>query len=245
MRTTLPLFLMIALLVVAPARPGARDAVRGACVRVSAECPSKPEPAVTSYRAIRRMSATNDRYKLTGWLEAWTELEAGTGFTFGIATEGGSGYIRNKVLRKVLEAEGQAVATGDGDRAALTSANYVFGEPEHAGDGLLRISLTPRREDMLLVAGAMFVAETDRDLIRIEGRLSKAPSFWTRRVEVVRTYGRIDGHRVALETTSTANVLVAGESSFSMRYEYERINGATVGPPIPGAGGSARRPIGW
>ncbi len=245
MRTTLPLFLMIALLVVVPARPGARDAVRGACVRVSAECPSKPEPAVTSYRAIRRMSATNDRYKLTGWLEAWTELEAGRGFTFGIATEGGSGYIRNKVLRKVLEAEGQAVATGDGDRAALTSANYVFGEPEHAGDGLLRISLTPRREDMLLVAGAMFVAETDRDLIRIEGRLSKAPSFWTRRVEVVRTYGRIDGHRVALETTSTANVLVAGASSFTMRYEYERINGATVGPPIPGAGGSARRPIGW
>ncbi|HXG53805.1 MAG TPA: hypothetical protein VNJ03_00355 [Vicinamibacterales bacterium] len=247
MRRTLTSLLISLVYGVGPAHPAARDIEKIPCVRVSAECPSRPEPPVTSYRAIRRMSATNDRYKLTGWLEAWTELEAGKGFTFGVATEGGSGYIRTKVLRKVLEAEGDAVAAKEGDRAGLTSENYVFGEPERIEDGLLRISLRPRRADKLLIDGAMFVTESDRDLVRIEGRLSKAPSFWTRRVEIVRTYGRIDGHRVALETTSTASVLVAGESSFTMRYEYERINGVAVGAPapVPAPGPAPRLPIGW
>ena len=40
----------------------------------------------------------------------------------------------------------------------------------------------------------------DRDLVWIEGRLAKTPSCWARRVDIVRTSGRIDGHRVPLET---------------------------------------------
>lgn len=78
--------------------------------------------------------------------------------------------------------------------------------------------------------------EADRDLVRVEGRLAKAPSFWTRRVDVVRTYGRVGGYRVPIETTSVASVLMAGESSFSMRYTYERINGRVVGAADGGAG---------
>ena len=72
--------------------------------------------------------------------------------------------------------------------------------------------------------GSIFVNPDDGDLVRIEGRLSKTPSFWTRRVEVVRHYQRINGVRVPVAIESVAQVLIAGRSTFSMSYEYETVN---------------------
>ena len=69
--------------------------------------------------------------------------------------------------------------------------------------------------------------------MRIEGRLTKTPSFWTRRVEVVRHYERINGIHVPVAIESIANVLVAGRSTFKMIYEYETINDGRVGSPQP------------
>lgn len=196
--------------------------------------PARREPPLESYRALRELRAKNGRYRLEGWIEAWTEMHPQSGFSFGIIGEGGSEYIRDKVLRKVLESERQAVSGAEKEKAALTVDNYVFGDPEPEAEGLLRIRIRPKRKDTLLVDGWIVVTEADRDLVRLEGRLAKPPSFWTRRVDVVRTYGRIDGHRVPLETTSVAQVLMAGESSFSMRYTYERINDTVVGGSTAG-----------
>ena len=92
-----------------------------------------------------------------------------------------------------------------------------------------------RRKDVLLVDGAIFVNPEDGDLVRIEGRLSKTPSFWTRRVEVVRHYQRINGVRVPVAIESIASVLIAGRSTFKMTYQYETINGQQVGSPVRGA----------
>jgi hypothetical protein len=86
---------------------------------------------------------------------------------------------------------------------------------------------------VLLVEGAIFVTPADGDLTRIEGKLSKAPSFWTRRVDVVRRYERMAGVRVPVSIESVAHVLIAGRSTFKMTYEYETINGHKVGSPQP------------
>jgi hypothetical protein len=69
--------------------------------------------------------------------------------------------------------------------------------------------------------------------VRIEGRLSKTPSFWTRRVEIVRWYQRIAGFRMPIALESVANVRIAGVSTFRMSYDYESINGQHIGNPQP------------
>ena len=56
----------------------------------------------------------------------------------------------------------------------------------------------------------------------------KRPSFWTRKVQIVRDYGRIGGVRVPIAMGSTADMLFAGQSTFSMTYEYESINDVPV-----------------
>src|SRR5205085_10783265 len=69
---------------------------------------------------------------------------------------------------------------------------------------------------------SIFVQPADGELTRIEGKLSKAPSFWTRRVDVVRRYERKGGVRVPMSIESVASVLIAGRSTFKMTYEYQR-----------------------
>jgi len=76
--------------------------------------------------------------------------------------------------------------------------------------------------------GAIYITDTDADLVRIEGLLAKSPSFWPRRVEVVKQYARVGGLRVPIRVESTAQIRFAGASTMTMTYDYEMINGVNV-----------------
>ena len=188
------------------------------------------EPPV-EYRALRRLEAHNPKFNQSAWMTAWTEYDHAGGFRFTIVDEGGSGYIRSKVLRAALEGEQKIWANHEPQHASFTHDNYTFDAGEPAPDGLASVAVKPRRKDVLLVEGSIFVQPSDGDLARIEGRLSKTPSFWTRRVDVVRRYERMAGVRVPISIESVAHVLIAGRSTFKMTYEYETINGKHVGDP--------------
>ena len=123
------------------------------------------------------------------------------------------------------------LASGEPDHAAFTPENYVFEDRGEQRDGLVGLSVRPRRKDLLLVEGSIFLRPEDGELVRIEGRLSKPPSFWTRRVEIVRRYQRFAGVRMPVALESVATVLIAGRSTFRMSYEYETVNGQRVGIP--------------
>jgi len=185
-------------------------------------------PALISYRALRHLEASTRGGKMRAELDALTVLDADGRFRYEVIQASGSDLIRSRVLVAALDAEARSRNEHDTDSAALTPANYDFRVEAGPEPGLLTLMLTPRRRSHLLIDGRATLTEADTDLLRVEGRLSKSPSFWTRRVDIVRTYGRIDGVRVPVEMTSLAAVRVVGASSFSMTYRYEVINGRLV-----------------
>jgi hypothetical protein len=115
--------------------------------------------------------------------------------------------------------------------AAFTPANYTFEDRGAHPDGLVSLAVKPLRKDMLLVNGTIFLRPDDGELMRLEGELVKAPSFWTRRVQIVRHYQRLLGIRMPVALEITASVHIAGRSTFHMTYEYESINGQQLGNP--------------
>lgn len=188
-----------------------------------------------SYRAKRWLSASTRGGSMSATLTAWTSLDA-DGFTYDVIDEQGSKVIRNRVLRAALAAERDAISSGT-TSAALTTANYDFLDVARGPDGAVRLQIRPRRSQVTLIDGALTLDEASGDLLAIEGRPAKRPSFWTRSVTISRRYARIAGTRVPVLMDSRSTVLVVGASAFSMRFCYAAINDVPLDPcadaPVP------------
>jgi hypothetical protein len=187
------------------------------------------DPPIVEYRAFRHLEAQNDRFNSSAWMDVWTETTRDGEFSYRILGQGGSSYIRSRVFLPTLEGERQMCGSSGCDRGALTAANYVFEDRGEEKDGLAWLVVIPRRKDVVLVDGSIFLNPDDADLVRMEGRLSKTPSMWTRRIDIVRSFKRVAGVRMPVELESVATLLVAGRSTFRMTYDYETVNGQRVG----------------
>ena len=189
--------------------------------------PALQDAPLKQYRAFRRMHARNDRFNQEAWIDVWTELDGGA-FKFEIASERGSEYIRNKVLRTLLAREQELVNNGEAGRADISHENYLFEEAAAEPDGFRYVLLKPKRKDVLLVNGRMVLNPAGTELLRVEGTLAKNPSFWTSTVNIVREFAMVDGVRVPVTTATVAKLKFAGQAQMDVRYEYQTVNGRTV-----------------
>lgn len=183
------------------------------------------------YRATRRLEAENGTR--AGWLEAITEYSPEHGLVYDVTAEGGSDYIRTKVLRAVLAGEQEAIARGETGRSSIGRANYTFQASGVDEDGLANVLLSPRRRERILVSGKMFLQPEDGRLVRLQGRLAKSPSFWIRNVEIVRSYESLAGTVVPVALESNAQVRFLGPATLRMTYVYSHVDGHAVGHPLP------------
>jgi hypothetical protein len=193
---------------------------------------SHAQRAPVPYRAFRRLEASSAKLNASGWVEALTEFDPQGGMRYRVLAEEGAGRIRG-ALKGVLDGERESTVAGQSASAALTLENYEFQPGAVDDNGLVSLTVKPRRKDTRLVDGTIFVTAEGADLVRVEGRLAKSPSFWTRSVDVVRRYEQRAGRILLVEVRSSADVKVVGQSEFVMRYEYESVNGQVTqeGPP--------------
>src|SRR3954462_3330887 len=197
---------------------------------------SRTEQPLREYRALRRMHASSEKSaKYEAWLDAWTELKDGR-FSYEIVSERGSDTVRSKVLRAVLAREQELINSGDAGKGDLTTANYEFSEAGRDADGAPVVQMKPRRNDVLLVDGRAVLNERG-ELVRVEGKLAKNPSFWTSLVNIVRRYARVGGVRVPVATETTAKVKFVGTAQLEVTYNYHTVNGRAIGVselrPVP------------
>jgi hypothetical protein len=187
----------------------------------------------TAYQATRMLVARSTRLNKFGWLEVHTTFRPGEGLTYAVLREGGDQGIRNRVLRKVLENEIEMSAPRRAQQMAISDANYAIARD--ADSRTLR--LMPRRKEPTLINGT---AEIDArgQLLKVEGRLAKSPSFWVRSVSVRRTYQAVGGYALPVLVESVADVKFAGACEFSMWIDYTMVGGLRLdrtatrpGPP--------------
>ena len=183
------------------------------------------------YHARRRLDASSSKLKESGWMEVITEYDSSGNFRYEITGEGGSERIRNRALKSVLENEQKNAARGDWHDVVLSPRNYEFNFQGRTSEGMLMMELNPRRRDSRLVDGFALVAPDSGHLVRVEGQLSKSPSFWVKWAKVSRTYKEIGGVIMPVQLESTADVRFAGVSTFSMSYDYEMVNGQAINMP--------------
>jgi hypothetical protein len=176
---------------------------------------------VQQYSATRRLEASGSGRQ--GWLDVETHFTVASGLLYDVTAEGGSGFIRARVLRSLLEEERKLVARGRSASVAISTDNYTFTAEGLNTAGLAVVGIRPLRKERSLITGRMFLSE-DGDLQRVEGRLAKNPSFWVTRVNVVRTYRRINGVLMPVSLDTTAQLRLLGSSALRMTYRYSQID---------------------
>jgi hypothetical protein len=120
-----------------------------------------------------------------------------------------------QVVRKILEHE-VVLATGDPESrsaALLTRDNYDFTDLGHSvldGRSYYLLGLTPKRKQKQLIIGRAWVDQSSFRVRRIEGQLSKTPSWLLKNVYVKLDFAERSGNFVQSAMEATADVRFIG-----------------------------------
>ena len=158
--------------------------------------------------------------------------------------EGGSEYVRNKILRGMLASEQKLIASGKRLHASLESMNYLFEDGGVAEGGLQRVLLKPAKKSDGILNGSVLLDPGSGLITSIQGRLVKSPSFWLRDVDVTYKFAHVGDRVVPVEMTSTGRVRMFGRSNFRMVYDYESIDGRPAGAQGAAAATNSSREAG-
>jgi hypothetical protein len=151
--------------------------------------------------------------------------------TFTIVSESGSGSVRSKVFKKLLEAEQESMREENQQRSAISPENYTFelvdyGKTEASEFYLLNAE--PKAKNKFLFRGKIWVDGTEFAITRVEGQPAVNPSWWTLRTDFKRSYRKVGEFWLPASNESQTKVRVFGTADLCIeygQYEITRVRG--------------------
>ena len=211
------------------------------------------DPPLTASQVVSRMVEMNERraealrgytsirtyhLELHGILKLHADMEVKMMYhypgdkDFTILSASGSGYIRDHVLKRLIEVETESSHQGENRQVAITPENYDFeltGHEPDGKDGYYILKVTPRVNSKYLFKGRIWVEDQNFAIVRIEGQPAKAPSWWTTKVNFVAQYRRVGDFWLPALNKSVTSVRVFGRSLLTIQYkDYALTDSANI-----------------
>ena len=150
---------------------------------------------------------------------------------FSIRSEKGSQLIIERVFKRMLQSEKEAVTEENQSHIALNQDNYSFTltgyESTPAGAAYV-LYVEPRTNNKLLYRGQIWVDAEDFAVTRIEGTPAKNPSFWTKETKIVQVYTKVGDFWLPESNRSTSAIRLGGQANFTIDYQDYHITEATA-----------------
>ena len=166
-----------------------------------------------------------------------TDYQAPNKKEFTILSESGSGTVRDRVFKKLLEAEQESMKYENQQRSAITSENYTFQVSYYEKtdtDEFYVLDTQPRSKNKFLFRGHTWVNAKDFAITRVEGEPAVNPSWWTVKTDFKRSYQKIGDFWLPESNESKTKVRVFGTAVLSIDYRDYQIKwdgGRTVASP--------------
>jgi hypothetical protein len=149
---------------------------------------------------------------------------------FIVQSTAGSALIVDRVFKKLLEAEKEALDTEIQRRSALTEDNYRFtlvGYQNGPSGARYVLKVEPRTKDKFLYYGRIWVDAEDFAVVRLEAEPAKNPSFWTRKTEIEQVYIKIGDFWLPSHNHSVTAIRLGGSAELTIDYKDYEITGAS------------------
>jgi hypothetical protein len=154
---------------------------------------------------------------------------------FIIQTETGSKLIIDRVFKKLLQSEKEALEAENLRRTALNEENYVFtlvGYEITSAGSMYILSVEPRRKDKFLYSGRIWVDGEDFAVVRIRADPAKNPSFWTRSTRIEHRYVKVNDFWLPAHNRSLTSVRLGGRADLTIDYmNYQFTPASLPGKP--------------
>ena len=183
--------------------------------------------ALSAYSGLRRYRFDNQKSNKHAELTVRMSRGSDGVKTFEIVAESGSGFVRDHVLRKMIEAEEESSQKGERKETRIIPENYDFrlvGTEVSDGRDSYVLEINPKRPSKFSIRGRIWVDAEDFAIARIEGQPAKNPSFWIRSVHVVQRYGRTDQFWLPALNHSVAQARIFGTTEVVIEYSDYKTN---------------------
>lgn len=158
---------------------------------------------------------------------------------FTIESETGSKLVIDRVFKKLLQSETEALEAENLRRTALNEENYVFaleGYETTSARLMYVLAVEPRRKDKFLYSGRIWVDAEDFAVARIEAEPAKNPSFWTKNTKIEHRYVKVNDFWLPARNHSLTSVRLGGRADLTIEYlDYQVTPASLPGNPSDAA----------
>ena len=162
------------------------------------------------------------------------EYEAPNKKVFTIVSESGSGTVRTRVFKKLLEAEQESMRDENQERSAITPQNYTFELSDYkkiGGNEFYVLQARPLTKNKFLFQGRIWVDAKDFAIAQVEGEPAVNPSWWTVKTDFTRSYQKLGSFWLPESNESETKVRILGSAVLIIKYgEYQITQTHTLTP---------------
>jgi outer membrane lipoprotein-sorting protein len=176
------------------------------------------------YTVFRGKDETHPAAEMT----VQTVYRRGSGKSYTILSESGSEFIRNHVLRTLLDNEKNLNLPGIVEHSWFTSANYEM-QLKPGGIQLLDgrecfvLAIKPRRKATNMILGTLWVDAKDGSIVQIVGTATQSASIFTGAAQVMRHYVNINGFSMATQARAVSDSFLLGRTTVTIDYRDYQI----------------------
>jgi hypothetical protein len=155
---------------------------------------------------------------------------------FTVESATGSKLIIDKVFKKLLDAEEEALDEAMQRRSALNEDNYMFtlvGYAVTPAGAMYELKVEPRTRSKFLYRGRIWVDAKEFAVKRLEAEPAKNPSFWTKKSEIVQVYKKIGDFWLPESNHSLSTIRLGGHAELTIDYNDYEITSATSVSSLP------------
>ncbi len=156
--------------------------------------------------------------------------------SFKVISQKGSKLILDRVFKRLLESEKEAVEPEMHARTLLNRDNYDFaliGYESSGGNSSDKgaqyvLAVYPKSRSKYVYRGKVWVDATDFAVTRIEAEPAQNPSFWTKKSEIRHEYMKVQDFWLPRRNESVSYIRLGGRATLTIDYNSYRVGASRL-----------------
>ena len=196
--------------------------------------------SLVQYTCLRRYMLNNRRFHQTAELRVRITYSSSGHKPFEVLSERGLSVIRQRVLRRMLEAEEEASRGEMRARTRITPLNYDFqllGSEMQQGRLAYVLEVTPKSVGKFLLRGRIWIDSEEFAIVRVEATPAQKPSALIYNIHVVQQYAKVGPVWLPLYNRSMSDSFIFGYTDVTIDSSDYQVTQKPIEPPAqPSAG---------